>query len=171
MAEDFVVRQTQRTDANALRNFRCSTGIWYETEAERFIRRRLARRVARGFSGWVVERNGELAAVAAHEGKPHPDKSGAVITWLMVLTTRIDEQATSMTVAAQLTSLLKAVVADVQRSGRSPYWYALVAGENEKMRRFCERAGFTAGPVPSNDKYLFYTARFDPPVDAASALA
>ncbi|HEV7679898.1 MAG TPA: hypothetical protein VGQ42_15145 [Candidatus Dormibacteraeota bacterium] len=28
------MRRTQRADAGALRNFRCSSGAWYETEAE-----------------------------------------------------------------------------------------------------------------------------------------
>ncbi len=164
-----MVRRTQRTDAKGLRNFRCSAGVWYETEAERFIRGPLARRVARGFSAWVVERDGELAAVAAHDGQPHPDKSGTVITWLMVLAARVDEKAGPLAVVASLSLLLKALIADVQSSGRSPYWYVLVAAENEKMRRFCERSGFIAGPVPSNPRYLFYTARFDPAADTVSA--
>jgi hypothetical protein len=173
VAEDLVVRRTQPTDARALKKFRCSSGVWYETEAERFIRGPLARRVARGFSAWVVERDGEVAAVAAHDAQPHPDKSGTVITWLMVLAARVGDDATQATVAPLLSRLLKAVIADVQSSGRSPYWYVLVAAENEKMRRFCERSGFVAGPVPSNPRYLFYTARFDPipTVDTVSAIA
>jgi hypothetical protein len=156
-----VVRRTQAADARALRRFRCSSGAWYENEAERFIRGPLARRVARGFSAWVVERDGELSAVAAHDGQPHPDRSGAVITWLMVLAARVDNMATPLAVVASLTRLLKAVVADAQSAGRSPYWYALVAADNGTMRRFCERSGFVAGPVPSDPRYLFYTARFD----------
>ena len=171
MGEHLVVRRTQPADARALRKFRCSTGVWYETEAQRFIRGPLARRVARGFTAWVVERDGELAAVAAQDGQPHPDRSGTVITWLMVLAARVDEKAAPLAVVASLSRLLKAVIADVQSSGRSPYWYALVAAENETVRRFCERSGFIAGPVPSNPRYLFYTARFDPPVDAISGAA
>jgi hypothetical protein len=158
VANDVVVRQTQRADAGALRSFRCSSGVWYETEAERFIRGPLAKRVARGFGAWVVERDGELVAVAAHDAQPHPDRSGTVITWLMVLAARVDDTATPLMVVALLSRLLRALIADVQSSGRSPFWYALVARENMAMRRFCERSGFVAGPVPSNPRYLFYTA-------------
>ena len=80
-----------------------------------------------------------------------------MITWLMVLAARVDDKATPLAVVASLSRLLRAVIADAQSCGRSPYWYALVAAENETMRRFCERSGFVAGPVPSNPKYLFYT--------------
>jgi hypothetical protein len=157
VAADVVVRQTQPDDARLLKKFRCSSGVWYENEAERFIRGPLAKRVARGFGAWVVERDGELQAVAAHDGQPHPDGGGSVITWLMVLAARVDDSTTPLGVVGWLTLLLKAVIADAQSSGRSPYWYALVAAENETMRRFCERSGFVAGPVPSNPRYLFYT--------------
>ena len=171
MGGELLVRRTTPEDAERLRSFRCSTGAWYETEAERFIQGPLAELVAQGFGAWVVEKDGQMAAVGAHDGRPHPDKSGSIITWVMVLATRVDASAPTVRDPVSISRLVQAMIVDVDRSGRSPYWFALVAAENESMRRFCEQAGFTAGPVPSDERYLFYTAKFAPLASAPSAPA
>jgi hypothetical protein len=166
-----LVRVTTPADGDALRTFVCSTGEWYEDEAQTFIRGPLAQRVDGGFAAWVVEdgdggdgrdgrdSGGGLAAVAAHEGRPHPDGSGALITYLMVIAARTDR--VSWAQGLELSQLVAALVADVRATDRAPYWYSLVAADNVKMRRFHEQCGFIGGPVPSDPRYLFYAARLD----------
>lgn len=173
MAQHVVVRRAQPSDAAALKTFRCSSGAEYEQEVERLIRRRLSKAVAKGFANhgfsvWVVDRDGELVAVAAHVGHQHPDGSGTIISWLMVLAARIDGDDQQIVTAASLGRLLRGVILEGQEAGRSPYWYAIVANENEKMGRFCERMGFSSGPMPSNENYRFYTCRFVPKAASAS---
>ena len=159
-----LVRVTTPADAGVLRTFVCSTGEWYEDEAQTFIRGPLAQRVDGGFAAWVVEDGGVgggggLAAVAAHEGRPHPDGSGALITYLMVIAARTDRASWAQ--GLELSQLVAALVADVRATDRAPYWYSLVAADNAKMRRFHEQCGFIGGPVPSDPRYLFYAARLD----------
>ena len=154
-------RRTQSSDAAALRQFTCSTGIWYENEVQRFIRGSLANRVARGFGAWVVEEDGEVVAVAAHEGRPHPGDSSRVITHIMCVAARVDPASTPLAEGARLSQLVRAMATDVRTSGRAPLWYSMVAVDNVRMRRFHEHFGFTGGPVPSKPRYLFYTARTD----------
>lgn len=154
-----VVRPTQPQDAPALRRFSCSTGAWYEDEVQDLVRGKLADRVEAGFRAWVIEADGEIAAVAAHEARAHPAGTGATVSYLLLLALRADDVGGGLAGAARLTRILRSVFADMLGLDREPFCYTMVAVDNARMNRFCERSGFLPGPVPSDPRYLFYTAR------------
>ena len=157
-----VVRRTTPADADALRSFTCSHGLWYEEEAQRFLRRGLADGVAAGHPAWVVEADGDLVAVAAHAGVPHPDGSQRLITQVTILATRVEDDDRSwLAQGLRVSRLVQAMRAEMRIADRALYWYSVVAAENTKMCRWHERSGFIARPVPSDPRYLFFVARAD----------
>jgi hypothetical protein len=155
-----TLRRAERADAAALRRFRCAGGPWYELDAQRYVRGALAARLTAGAAAaWVVEQDGAIVAVAAHEAQPHPEDAGATITLLSVLAVRADARTSWLVGAMRLSRLVSAVMADVAGFARAPYCYSKVAVDNMPMRRFCERHGFAGGPIPSDPRYMFYVAR------------
>ena len=155
-------RRTNRRDADVLRRFRCSTGPWYEAEVEQFIQTRLADRVASDFEAIVIDDDGDVIAVAAHEARPDPAGTGATVTYLVVAAVRLDRQGSRLEGGPRLSdALMKVVVADALASDRDPYVYALVAADNSRSRRMCERLGLTADSVRPHPDYVFYSGRFE----------
>lgn len=150
------IRATTPDDAAALRQFRCSTGAWYEDDVEAYVRGPLATRVGNGFGALVAERGGELLAVVAHEAAVHPNDPNSTITFINVLAGRVDDREHWLTGAMRMSRMLRAVFTAVASTDRAPWCYARVAGDNVAMRRLCERTGFVGVPVPSDRRYYFY---------------
>jgi hypothetical protein len=161
-----TIRLATPADAARLRQFRCSTGTWYEDEVEALVRGRVADRLERGAPVWIAEADGELLAVASHTAQHHPTDPSSTITFFNVMASRVDDREAWLIGAARLGRLLRALFADVYSSDRSPYCYTRVARDHERMRRFCERGGFVGSPIPSDPRYLFYTARVERPLRA-----
>jgi ribosomal protein S18 acetylase RimI-like enzyme len=127
------------------------------------VRGLLANEVERGFSAWIVDDDaGELAVVGAHVGRPHPLDHERTITYIGLLAARSDRRGQPD--GRGLTQVLRAMFQDILLTvERAPYVYQMVAVENLRMRAFLERSGFQATSVPSDDRYLYYSARVDAP--------
>jgi hypothetical protein len=137
-------------------------GPWYEVEVEVFIHGTLADQVSRGFEALVVDDGGELIAVAVHEARPDPAGTGAQVTYLAVAAIRLDRQGSALEDGTRLSdALMGFVLADALAANRDPYVYALVAAENHRSRRMCERVGLTADSVRPSPDYIYYSAWFE----------
>lgn len=158
-----TIRTTTPADADALRRFRCSTGLWYEDDVDRYVQGSIASRVEDGFEAWIVESAGEVLAIASHEAQPHPADPATTITFLNVIACRADDRESGLVGAARVSRLLRPLFAEVFAAGRSPYCYTRIARDNITMRRFCEHHGFVGGPVPSDPRYMFYTTKLAGP--------
>jgi desulfoferrodoxin (superoxide reductase-like protein) len=164
------VRRTTTSDAIDLRQFKCSSGLWYEQEVEELVQGLLADQVELGFSAWVIEDDqNELVAVAVHVGQQHPDNPEIMITYIALLATRVDSRNNQLD-GLRLSQLLKAVFEDILLNlERGPHVYQMVAEENTRMRSFLERSGFQVAPVPSDYRYLYYSTRIVPENSSAQS--
>lgn len=155
-----------------LESFRCSTGPWYEADAERAISERLFAR-----HSWRQPHTDHrvlllelddigLVAVGAHEEDllKAPDGSLVTGTYLEIGAVALDYQGAVLPEVEPLDPdgtaptlgryLMEAVLSDVVERNRGPYLRAIVARENERSLRLCTRIGLVDEADDADERFV-----------------
>lgn len=154
-----VARYLGEDDREALADFRCSTGAWYEDEVETFItsqllQRHAARRVhSRHTIIGLETAGGDLVAVGAHEEDLLQDGDHVFTgTLLEVAAVAIEAQGATLPGVEPFEDgrpvsvgryLLETLMSDADRPSREPVFRAIVAKDNGRSRALCTRVGLT----------------------------
>lgn len=146
LAPDLVVREATEEDAEALANFTCSTGLWYEQEVEAFVRRHGLR--AAGYDRFrllVAVEGDRLVATLAHhhpEFLPTADAAHRIATRLHHLAIDIRDQGRRLPDDRRLSdALMQTLVADAIETWTTGVLTAIVAADNDRSLVMCERNG------------------------------
>jgi len=159
-----AVRLAGLDDAEALANFQCSSGRWFQREVEEFINAELVQRVASGEAQCLlfhVER--ELIAVAAHQNATlviaeDPGEVGAAHLLAVAVSGRL--QTAKLADGTRLSDhVMQALLRDALRAHRTAVAFGIVAIENQRSLSMCERNGLTSQTVVSAT-YARATGRF-----------
>jgi hypothetical protein len=164
-----VVRDARESDEEALAEFRCSTGPWFEDEVERHIRdQALARALERDVFGYrlrLLEEGERLCAVGAHQPEELMLATGPITaTRLVVLALALEYQGSVTATGARyadlaLTALMfHALVREGLFRGVGVLT-SLVAVDNIRSQRLCRRVGLTSETLAS-PRYMRMTGRF-----------
>jgi hypothetical protein len=150
------VRTARSTDAEAVAEFACSTGQWFEDEVEHQIRVDALRRAeAHGeeYRLLLFEEDGRLWAVGAHQPEllvmTSGDELGA--TRLVALAIAIEQQETSLPDGSGYSDwALAGLIRDALLHRGLRTLASIVARGNVRSQRLCRRHGLTseiaAGP-------------------------
>ena len=167
VAENVVLRQADERDATALATFQCSTGTWYEQEVETFVQQdavRIATEPAESYRLLVVYEDNRLIACAGHhpEFLVRPDSKGLLATRLHLLAISRSQQGRELRKGLQLSdALMQTLIRDAMDIRDSQVLSAVVAQDNIRSMRMCERAGLR-NQVAYAPRYVRLTAQFTP---------
>jgi hypothetical protein len=157
------VRLAVASDEELLRQFRCSTGVWYEDLVERFVTERaLARALAAhlDFRLLLFETDAEgLLAVGAHHLRAY-EVGGTALdgTYLVVAAIALPFQGAELETGERLSDfVMNALLSDAGDCGRGDLVTALVARENARSLALCRRFGIDA-ELPSPDPGYLHLA-------------
>src|SRR6266508_4021415 len=144
------VRLAVASDEELLRQFRCSTGVWYEDLVERFVTERALARALDGqldFRLLLFETNAEgLLAVGAHHWRAY-EVGGTTVdgTYLVVAAIALPFQGARLSSGERLSDfVMNALLSDAGTRGRGDLVTALVARENARSLAVCRRFGIEA---------------------------
>jgi hypothetical protein len=150
------VRLAVASDEELLREFRCSTGVWYEDLVERYVTERALARALDGhldFRLLLFETDAEdLLAVGAHHWRAY-EVGGATVdgSYLVVAAIALPFQGARLETGERLSDfVMNALLSDASDRGRGDLVTALVARENARSLALCRRFGIDA-ELPSPD--------------------
>ncbi len=159
------MRPIEEVDSEALANFQCSRGRWFQDEAESFIRTELFQRWEAGETqGLVFGMDAELLAVAAYRRGTliiAEDPGELEAAELVVLAT--SESLTAATIAddGRLSDyVMRTLIGEAVRFYRADFAYGLVAVENQRSLTMCERNGLVS-QTRVNARYARVLGRFN----------
>lgn len=160
-----AVRVADLDDGEALANFRCSRGRWFQREAEAFINEELVRRIGlEEAQALLFRRDRELVAVAAHQPgtliiAEDPGEVRAAHLLVVAITERL--QTAKLADGKRLSDhVMQTLLGDAIRVHRTHVAFGIVAIENQRSLTMCERNGLTSQTVIS-PVYARATGRFD----------
>lgn len=164
-------RALRSTDAELLREFRCSTGPWFENEVEEFIQRRLLprhehRREHVDHRAVLLELPDlGIVAVCAHEEDfvryDGEDRTGS---YLEVTAVALDVQGARLPDVEPFEDsdappsvgryLGEVLLADIAGRNRDPYLRGVVARDNERSLRLCTRLGLVDERDDDDERFV-----------------
>lgn len=154
------VRLAFASDEELLRDFRCSTGVWYEDLVERFVTERALARALDGrfdFRLLLFETNADgLLAVGAHHWRAC-EVGGTTVdgTYLVVAAIVLSFQGGRLEGEERLSDfVMNALLSDARDRGRGDLVTVLVARENARSLALCQRFGIDAELPSPNPAYV-----------------
>lgn len=160
-----AVRAARLDDDEALANFRCSSGRWFQREVEDFINTDLVARIASEEArALVFHVEQELVAVAAHQQETlviaeEPGEVQATRLLVLAITERL-HTATLADGTRLSDHLMETLLRDALSVHRTNVASAIVAIENQRSLAMCERNGLTS-QTTIDATYARATGRFD----------
>jgi L-amino acid N-acyltransferase YncA len=162
--DEVVVRPPGEGDHEAVSSFACSTGRWYEDEVQEYVRTRAlqdARRL-RGYAFLVAEEAERLIACMAYtpEAIEYGERNMILAMRLQVLAIATADQGRVLQSAGRLSdALLQTLIAEAAPMAADGLLTVIVARDNLRSVRLCERNGFGSQIAHSTD-YVRMFGRF-----------
>jgi hypothetical protein len=164
-------RRIRATDRAVLSGFRCSGGAWYEDEIETYVRTRLfdahnEREPHNHHQVILLEDSAAgMVGVGAHEEEDARVGANELTTsYLALVAVRSDYQGTVVVDGGQLDDdrpsptlgryLMEVLLSDLLSYDRQPYVRAVVARENERSLRLCDRVGLAVETPFDDARYV-----------------
>ncbi len=165
-------------DRARLAGFRCSTGAWFEDDVEAFIRDRLVdyhdwRAAHTGHTIIGLELGDRLVAVGSHEADLIRRRGEEITgTLLESAAVALDCQGAVLPEVAPLDPddravtlgryLLETLLSDLAQLDRAPILRAVVAKENTRSLRLCDRIGLSDKRADPDPRFVQRLGRLNP---------